>query len=455
MVDVRQMPHPLRSKLVYGELLFDKVEHSSLVQPSNTYECSLLSLLPPETLQLPTNNARTALTGLWALDEALAVAIKAIEHFLTGRLCQLDAMAGTNCCHITALANISASEHASRDPDLSQRLRLQVECLRERQMLVRRIAQQKGVFRDLSLSLAEFLRSNDCELALHPLVLYLTAAHGSTLAKKRVGNINVTNYSRLHSMISDLTVLPLTRGNSTRLIKYWQRLLASSATCFVQEEAARVSPNCSEWATYVAPEYVVKDSVGRQCVSNLYSMRIVMDRLLAMRSLTVVVRRHIFHSDIKQPIEDCYYYQADSSRNGLTPLRLEYGYRFDDRSVVMVLEGCTYNNDIYGLNSYERRMEFMKHDLLQLVYANDVHYPEFPPGTQCEPIHRRNVKLDKEISALATIPGTTIQDASLFCLTHLYADTHRSHLSGLRPAPHYLPNHQEYHQTHNACSRPQ
>lgn len=179
------------------------------------------------------------------------------------------------------------------------------------------------------------------------------------------------------------------------------------------------------WGKYIKPEFIRSDKHGVKYASNLFSMQVTLAYLSQSRAKVALIN-DMQNILLNQSIERYKCLFQGDGQGGFYPIthkKLDRLQISQDEPVV-VLGGCTYS-DRMNKDSLALRMQHWLGQLTQLILACDVFYPQFlnisdDPEFISSPIVPIEFELMEIINSYINTQGVSIQDPSLFCLTHIF-----------------------------------
>lgn len=187
----------------------------------------------------------------------------------------------------------------------------------------------------------------------------------------------------------------------------------------------------SAWGQYIRPDYLRTDKRGVKYASCLFSMQVTLAYLAATKSIIAIVNDQF---DPSENLSDRYISLFQGDGNTFLPLS---DSKLDESQPVIIFGGCS------NADQTTQDMQLWEDKISSLLLACDTHYPQFPkisddPEFSTDPITPKEASLQALIQKYKAVPGTSLTDPSLFCLSHIYPTSLYQVLSNQLPVS-FLP----------------
>jgi hypothetical protein len=170
------------------------------------------------------------------------------------------------------------------------------------------------------------------------------------------------------------------------------------------------------WGKYIQESYLRTDKKGISYASCLYSMQVSLAYLIYKKAKIAVIH-DLKNIEETSQFRYVYLLQGDGKQGFV---QLDINEQGEQEEPVVVFSGCS-------LGDHNSLLEFKNHlnNFPKLVLACDVFYPQFPrvlddPNFSNHPISPEELPIVNSISLAKEIPGVSLSDPSLFCLSHIY-----------------------------------
>ncbi len=224
------------------------------------------------------------------------------------------------------------------------------------------------------------------------------------------------------------------------LQKYFSNLIAKRYIHYLNQINNNAKINnipIKIWGKYIQSDHLRVDKRGTIYSPCLYSMQVSLAFLISTQAKIAVVN-DLKDSEDKMIGRQIYILQGDGIQSFRT---LSYDEILEQEETnthdsVIIFSGCAHMNHRDFTKSIS---QFQKHieDFPRLVLACDTYYPQFPEISDDayfsnQPIVPLEESLQSVIAESAKTSGVSMDDPSLFCLTHIYSCSFKQVLKVVR-----------------------
>ena len=333
-----------------------------------------------------------------------------IDSFLEGKYTDFDAHTITNCCHGMSLF--------VRDV-ISSNFHLDMRQIRK-----------EGEGRVSDLQVGEV---NEHILWLIPQsLILLTQLYILSFIKEMDPQKGIrTSTKKLK------TIFPLGTQQINTLVKSLQKhfsnLVANRYSSLLSKNKVINEIPTEFWGQYVQPKHLRIDQRGVLYASNLYSMQVTLSHLIQSESKIAVI--HDIQNDEGQITGRNVTLLKGDGKTHFRELTSDEAKTlpFHSHEPILVFAGCSYADSTLQFKPWLK-------DFASLVLACDVFYPQFPkvtddPEYDDSPIVPKEDFLREKIAQYSELKGFSVEDPSIFCLTHIYPASIRQILENEHALP--------------------
>jgi hypothetical protein len=179
------------------------------------------------------------------------------------------------------------------------------------------------------------------------------------------------------------------------------------------------------WGKYIRRPYLRTDKHGLLYASSLFSMQVCLAYLIVSGSKVAIINDLMTDTgELKGRYVRLFEGDGHIKLRALQSnelFKLDLFHTFDP---VVVIGGCAYSNDL-DIQSLTLQMDFWVDEIMRLILACDVFYPQFPAVTtdsefKSSPIKPEEPKLNNILEKTSLIKGVSAVEPTLFCSTHIY-----------------------------------
>ncbi|MEN9343996.1 MAG: hypothetical protein RLZZ453_783 [Chlamydiota bacterium] len=332
------------------------------------------------------------------------VVLSAIRSVQSGVYSDFDGHTTANCCHgISLLAWHLIQSVLSLDLDL-----LKKDCEKTVEILVLK-KKNELLSRDFMIKIPSSL--------IHLSCLYILCF----VREYDSNNKGRTNVDKLHKLGS------LSNKQNRALVKSLQKCFSnwvaeqySKYKESIHSEAVISGMPVSLWGKYVAKDWIRTDKRGIKHASTLFSVQIFLAYLSCYKGKVAIL--HDVYNPSKEPTRYFHLFEGNGSGSFDRLKPMHHDFLADEP--VIVLGGCAHTKDFH-VESVMLSMEPWLEKLPELVLACDTVYPQFVCiGDDAEfdssPIVPAEKQLQELITKYRLINGVSLEDPSLYCLTHIH-----------------------------------
>lgn len=200
----------------------------------------------------------------------------------------------------------------------------------------------------------------------------------------------------------------------------------------------------SLWGKYVAPEFLRQDKRSVEYAPCLFSMQISLAYLIKSRSKIALICHSI--SENNEYIDhSCYLFQGDGINTFHKVSAYDIALSSPSKYEPLVIFGGCAKLSHTKIQKHKKALSKWSSSPTALILSCDTHYPQFPPVSDdpefnATPIIPDETNLKLIIDKNKAIKGTSLEDPSLFCLTHIYPASLSqvlNHISGSSALPQF------------------
>jgi len=282
------------------------------------------------------------------------------------------------------------------------------------------------------------------------LIINLARYYICAFVKEKKISRTITNTKKLKS-ISEVSTNFCNRITH-ELQKYISNVTAQTYSLYLKYLDPSMLINglpVSLWGKYVAPEYIRQDKRKVEYASCLFSMQISLAHLIRSRARIGLVC--YFTNESNECVDQiCYLFQGNGINNFQQISAYDVALSTPNKyEPIVVFVGCSKITK-EKIQTHKHALNRWIHSLPSLILACDTHYPQFPPVSDDPEFNAASItphetSMQLIIDQHKLIEGTSLENPSLFCLTHIYPaslDQILCHISGSSTLPQFdLPSH--------------
>lgn len=407
-------------------------------------------LIPESYLNHPLGDQNTLKNCLIHYLLSLAVLGDALKHFLTHQYHKFDALIGNNSCYANAYTIFRISQHMNNSPEMKTQLLITLqEIERAKNKTSNLLEHLHNDFSAFAKDFHDFLSVNGLIVDLPRDFIILGLAFGCTASKlKTAQEIEEIHYDSFLTEYQNKLERVLAKKSIIKLIKHWQKLLATLNVSTLQEHARFTSPKTRPWSKYLFGEYVLMDERNRPCLPSFYASKAIFDLLLSRPFSMIGLQVNVIAQPGTYLDRFTLFYEVQPDRS----LRIIEAKNVSLEQPIYMFVGCRYIPqpvvDIRALKA-----EFTQRSLEEIIFAHEVTYPQYPKALKAKNILPDEPALRKELHRLQRMKGFSLEDPSDLCLTHIFVDDIRSQASSTNRFPVYLPKLGHHEGNDEACSK--
>lgn len=335
--------------------------------------------------------------------------IRTIDAYHKGEYSKFDAQTNTTCCHGVA---VLASEL------IYKAKKIEFKKIREKILLELLLLDSQEEFSDIEKSL-EILPNELVDLCSLYVLSYgseISPERGKYTSVKSLKNIFQTNKKFREKIIKTLQ-----RAVSNIVAENYEKYLDQIGW------GAKVNNISTHmWGKYIRSKYLRTDIRKVKYASHVYSMQVLLSYLIVKKS-NIAIIHDIIEMNGKLRKRNLYRLKGDGKSNFKVLTSAEY---YSLEPLDLYQSTITFFGFSYEKYKDESLDQFKKwlNDFPLLVLACDVNCSQFPEvkidqNFNSNPIIPNEKSLRNSFQNCKTIKGTSLLDAHLFCLSHIFCSS--------------------------------
>jgi hypothetical protein len=404
----------------------------------------LTDLLSPSVREIRTTDVRSLRIALSTWDLVLGLAVRALDAFIGGDLRSFDAHIGNNSCYLTASIVVQAANLMAESEVVKESIIYTLGRLRQIQL---DLSLLNSNIRALDASMGEsvefLLRRRGLTFETLSEIHYLVMAYASAMARRKdESHIDVIDAEALAAALQCREDCCAPRATVNKLIKHWQKQLSAYNIEFLQSQSHYLPNHLRVWGHYVTDPYIRVDPRGRLCSSSFYAMKVLMLSLSTSLSSRISLLVNMFTKQGEFVGKFATFYRSNISSNSWEIVAdTEDLFRLSS-CPVLVLEGCSYNDDNRDGAQATLRDRLASQDLCDIVFRHEASYPQYPKSFGGYEIVPHDLDIQEAFQSYRkNSRGYSLADPTEVCLVHLYPDTIGRQLQAHLDPPKHLPHH--------------
>lgn len=369
----------------------------------------------------------------------LSVIAEGINKFLSHEYRLFDALIGNNSCYATAYIIFNIS-HQYKNASRKHQIKNLLESLDETKKLIQEKLnaienydyKPQGNFKDFIIINNLIPECNDMCL------LYVGLSYACTISKSQnEEHFEEINYDNLWDLYQKRLNLPLARKSVIKLVRHWQKILSHHNIAFIQRESEKLEGEFRTWAKYLKDPYIIKDERERLCASSLYSIMTIYGLLLLIPNAIIGLQVNLVDQYYGFLTRFTIFFKTfDSATFIAIPEE-----NLSPTDSVYLFSGCRYLqlSSRNELDIEVLKTEFGNRNLLEIILAHEVTYPQYPKATKQSNIIPIEKTIVEKIEQHKLYQGFSLEDPSDLCLVHIYVDNVMAQKNSVSEPPVLLP----------------
>lgn len=342
-------------------------------------------------------------------DALIALSKNLLRHF--------DPIGGEGRCELRAFKLVQILNDSIKRKKLKDNLPQVIESLKKIENASLLLSLKPISENLLNKNLEQIIRFYKLNIEIDENIFHFIISFGLTIVKERgFDGIDRTNYKLLPKHYNHISLVP-----AKKLVKSWQPLLTALTIQFMQEQSNYLNQANHYLKKYFYSPYILTDNDCRLCSSTSMGIRLI-TFIFLLNNTSKIVFKINFLDEKKELLKEMNLFFVIGNEG-----KLSYSLDsndIDDYESLFVVEGCSVISSNSPANEIEKAItSIVALGALNVILANALNKSEFPGVNRSIKLDIKEPHIIAQNEYLKSLKGFSLEDPSIFCITHISALT--------------------------------